>query len=214
MASWLPMFYFYGTYFDRGNEVYANPSTQPSGVPQPAGTAAHDSWSQAKGGFRIDTDGPSDDKFTLQGDYYNGSANDPTVPGVGVQSGENVLGRWTHTFSSDSGMSLQMYYDRTNYSTPEPEGGGSPPGFLTPAGILTDDLDTYDLNFQHNFSIGDRNRIIWGAGYRFTHDAVGNTPRRPDFTVDPEPESLQWFCAGRNRGAETCPFYPRDKSGA
>jgi iron complex outermembrane receptor protein len=67
-------------------------------------------------------------------------------------------------------MSLQLYYDRTNISAPELAVA------LSPAGILTDDLDTYDLNFQHNISAGDRNRVIWGLGYRFTHDAVGNSP--------------------------------------
>jgi len=157
----------YGSYFDEGNEVYSSGTLRG----KMTGSPADDSWSQGRGGFRIDTDGPSDDKFTLQGDYYNGSANEPLpMVGVQVESGENVLGRWSHTFPTDSDMSLQLYYDRTNLSEPEL-------GMIdAPAGFLSDDLDTYDLNFQHRFSIGDRNSIIWGLGYRFTHDAVGNSP--------------------------------------
>lgn len=153
----------YGTYFDRNNEVYAN------------GSPSNDAWSEGRGGFRIDTAGPSDDKFTLQGDYYNGAAGNPSIPGVDVQSGYNVVGRWSHTFSPDSDMSLQLYYDRTNQSQP------TAPFVLLgttfePGGTFTDSLDTYDLNFQHHFKVGDRNQITWGAGYRFTHDQNGNAP--------------------------------------
>src|SRR6185369_10655290 len=59
-----PNVYFrvYGTYFDRDNEVYPN------------GKAASDDWSEGRGGFRIDTAGTSADKFTFQGDYYNGAS--------------------------------------------------------------------------------------------------------------------------------------------
>jgi iron complex outermembrane receptor protein len=155
----------YGTYFDRNNEVFAD-----NGAP------ANDAWSQGKGGFRIDTAGASDDKFTLQGDYYNGATGNPSFPGlVDVESGENVLGRWTHTFSSDSDMSLQLYYDRTNLS--EPTAASIFVGHLfEPGGTFSDSLDTYDADFQHHISVGDRNQITWGAGYRFTHDQNDNAP--------------------------------------
>lgn len=150
----------YGTYFDRNNEVL------------PDGNPATDEWSEGRGGFRIDTGGPSEDKLTLQGDYYNGASGSTKVPDItNVESGENVLGRWTHTFSSDSDMSLQLYYDRTNFSEAEP-------GFsiFEAPGIFSDSLDTYDADFQHHFNVGDRNKITWGAGYRFTHDSVTPAP--------------------------------------
>ncbi|MDB4793599.1 TonB-dependent receptor [Methylacidiphilales bacterium] len=154
----------YGTYFDRNDEVFTD------------GAPATDAWSQGKGGFRIDTGGPSDDKFTLQGDYYNGTTGSVAIPGmVDVESGENVVGRWTHTFSPDSDMSLQLYYDRTNLS--QPEGPSIIKGIMfEPAGTFSDSLDTYDLDFQHHFQVGDRNQITWGAGYRFTHDQNDNAP--------------------------------------
>ena len=44
------------------------------------------------------------------------------------------------------------------------------PVTLAPSGILTDDLDTDDLEFQHHFHLGGRNKFIWGLGYRFTHE--------------------------------------------
>lgn len=154
----------YGTYFDRNGEVFAD------------GAPANDNWSEGRGGFRIDTGGPSDDKFTLQGDYYNGTAGSVSTPGMNnVESGGNVLGRWSHTFSPDSDMSLQMYYDRTNIS--QPENGVTVAGLVfEPGGTFSDSLDTYDLDFQHHFAVGDRNKITWGTGYRFTHDQNNNAP--------------------------------------
>jgi iron complex outermembrane recepter protein len=156
----------YGSYFDRGSEDL------------PSGRPASDSWQQERGGFLIDTGGLPDDKLTLQGDYYSGAENVTSLSqsttgqpvGAAYVSGGNVLGRWTHTLSADSDMSLQLYYDRTNFADPVP------PLLFAQAGTLTDELDTYDLNFQHDFQAGDRNRIVWGLGYRFTHDEVRNAP--------------------------------------
>lgn len=42
--------------------------------------------------------------------------------------------------------------------------------------IIGEDVDTYDMDFQHRFPLGERNAIIWGLGYRLMEDDVGNTP--------------------------------------
>jgi iron complex outermembrane receptor protein len=47
---------------------------------------------------------------------------------------------------------------------------------LAPAGTLQDDLDTFDLDFQYRFTIGARQTVTSGGGYRFTHDVVQNAP--------------------------------------
>ena len=44
------------------------------------------------------------------------------------------------------------------------------------AGLLQDDLTTYDVDFQHRFRIGAANGIVWGWGFRYTHDVVSNAP--------------------------------------
>jgi iron complex outermembrane receptor protein len=146
-------FRVYGKYFDRGNEVRAN------------GTDASDSWRMGQGGFRIDAEMAPQNNLTLQGDLYGSEVYLPTG-GQGKASGGNILGRWSHTFSDDSDMSLQLYYDRTHLRDPISNQFGT-------ANILLDDLDTYDLDFQHRFHLGNRNRFVWGLGYRFTHDVVG-----------------------------------------
>jgi iron complex outermembrane receptor protein len=156
-------FRVYGKYFNRGDEVFAN------------GSDAPDSSKMGQGGFRMDAEPSLQNTFTLQGDYYNGHEN-ITTGGNSGENGDNVLGRWSHTFSDDSDMSLQLYYDRTHLRDPIPADVTMTGITLAPAGTLIDDLDTYDLDFQHHFQIGRRNNIIWGLGYRFTHEVDQNAP--------------------------------------
>jgi iron complex outermembrane receptor protein len=152
----------YGKYFDRDNEVFGN------------GKDASDSWNMGRGGFRVDAEPSLQNKLTLQGDYYAGHENVPTGGRANV-SGGNLLGRWSHTFSEDSDTSVQMYYDRTHLVDPIP---ASVAGAITlaPAGLLTDNLDTFDLDFQHHFHLASWNNIVWGLGYRFTHEVDKNAP--------------------------------------
>ena len=150
-------FRVYGKYFDRGDEVFAN------------GKDASDSWRMGQGGFRIDDEASPQNTFTLQGDLYGSDVN-ITTGGEGKADGGNILGRWSHTISDESDMSLQLYYDRTHLVDPI-SNQFNPPGAAFD--ILTDDLDTYDLDFQHHFGLGERNHFAWGLGYRFTHDVVG-----------------------------------------
>lgn len=150
-------FRVYGKYFDRGNQVLAN------------GNKASDSWEMGRGGFRIDAQPSSLNTFSLQGDLYTGNERLSTG-GSATASGGNILGRWSHTFSDASDMALHFYYDRTHLNDPIPANA------FAPAGTLVDDLDTYDLDFQHRFHLGERNQLVWGFGYRFTHEVVKNAP--------------------------------------
>lgn len=153
----------YGKFANEGPEVYDD------------GTGAADSWNKGQGGFRIDEDGSSADKFTLQGDIYGG--NSYTNPGgestpnyQGINTGGNLLSRWIHTFSTDDDVSFQAYYDRTNLAVPfQPSGS-------VPQGSLFDDLDTLDFDFQDRFSLNEANHLVWGLGYRFTNDVVIDAP--------------------------------------
>ena len=147
----------YGKYFDRGAELTS------------AGSSADDSWHMGRAGFRMDAEPSGQNRLTLQGDFYSG-IEDFAAAGDGGLSGGNVLSRWTHTISADASMSLQFYYDHTHIEQPY---AASPPapfysGF--PAASLTDDLDTYDLDFQYHFTWGERQKLVWGLGYRATHE--------------------------------------------
>ncbi len=148
----------YAKYFDRDAGVLTD------------GSSASNAWSMWHTGFRIDAESVPQTTLTLQGDVYG---NDENLPGGqdNKLGGGNLLGRWTHTLDNDSVMSLQLYYDRTHLSQPVPASIFSPI-----AGRLTDGLDTYDLDFQHHLFLGERNQVVWGLGYRFTHDVTGNAP--------------------------------------
>ena len=54
-----------------------------------------------------------------------------------------------------------MYYDRTHRDIP---------------GTFAENLDTYDVDFQHRFLLGERENIVWGLGYRLIEDDGANTP--------------------------------------
>jgi iron complex outermembrane receptor protein len=148
----------YGKYFDRNSEVLPN------------GNSANDSWNMGQGGFRIDDVPLSPNTYTLQGDFNAGHEYVVSGGRANVADG-NLLGRWTHTFSDDSDIQLQSYFYRTHLVDPIPADAT-----LAPAGILIDDLDTFDLDFQHRLHLGTRNNFIWGMGYRRTHETDQNAP--------------------------------------
>jgi iron complex outermembrane recepter protein len=150
----------YGKYTDYGDEVTST------------GANAQDAWHMARGGFRMDAQPSAENAFTLQGDVYNGTEEDGAANGEAGMSGGNVLGRWTNTAPNGNTMSLQLYYDHTYLSQPFAASPAAPPyysGF--PTASLTDNLDTYDVDFQYNFGWGMRQKLTWGLGYRLTDEA-------------------------------------------
>lgn len=113
-----------------------------------------------QGGFRADWLPASGATATFQGNFYGGQMGQ-TAPGhVGVD-GQNLLGRWTRPLANQSEMSVQLYWDRTHRQIP---------------GSISEILNIYDFEFQHRLPLGERNRLIWGAGYRYMHDDVANAP--------------------------------------
>jgi iron complex outermembrane receptor protein len=149
----------YGKYTDYGDEVTST------------GANAEDAWHMARGGFRMDAQPSAENAYTLQGDVYNGTEGDGNSLAAEGRSGGNVLGRWTHTASDGSSMSLQLYYDHTYLSDPVAASPAVPPyysGF--PASALTDNLDAYDVEFQYHFRWGTRQTLTSGLGYRLTDE--------------------------------------------
>ncbi len=155
-------FRVYGKYSDNDDEVLAS------------GRRAGDGWHQEQGGFRIDSTASERDELSLHGDFY--AAHEGLDSGGAAQaSGGNLVGYWSRVFSEQSDLSLQTYIDRTHLVDPIAALtlNDIP---LAPAGPLRDDLTTYDVDFQHRFALGERHRLVWGAGYRYTHDVFRNAP--------------------------------------
>ncbi len=122
-----------------------------------SGASAGDRWHMNQGGFRVDWAPVPTDAFTLQGDFYAGELNGS--PSDTPLNGQNLLGRWTHTFDEESDLRVQLYVDRTWRDIP---------------GTIAEDLKTYDVDVQHRFPFGERQSIVWGAGYRVMQDRIRN----------------------------------------
>jgi len=128
-----------------------------------------DGWHGGRTGFRADWNRSDQTAVTLQGDIYTGESGTASTFSLLDQtytrydtaalSGGNLLGRWTQTVSNDASFSVQVYYDRT----------------VRDMQILSETRDTVDFDFQHTLRIGSRNNIIWGFGYRLTHDNISGS---------------------------------------
>ena len=137
----------------------------------PDGTSANDSWSMWRGGFRYDLEPDQQNLYTIQGDAYSGDLNQSvTVPTLSAPYsqvlqdkvnvvGANILSRWNHQFSESADLSFKAYYDHTRRDRV----------------VFAERRDTFDLDLQHHFQLGDRQDIILGVGYNVTSDKLNNT---------------------------------------
>ncbi len=133
---------------------------------------ALDSWYITQGGFRMDAMPDSKNSYTFQGDLYWGKEDDT---GSTFINGQNLVARWTHTFSERSGLVVQTYFDRTYRNTESTK--------------TTDILTTYDADIQHSLNLGNRNRFIWGIGFRIAQDNVSTNLD----IITPENKTLQLY---------------------
>lgn len=129
------------------------------GMSTQSGSDAVDDWSQAQGGFRLDSRMDENDSFSFQGDIYNGSTGLYPFSGVPIDGG-NIMGKWDHTFSDESNLWVQIYYDRTRRAV---------------SYQYEEVRDTYDIEMQHRFPLGDRHDIVWGFNFRSSSDDIQNT---------------------------------------
>ena len=160
-----------------------------------AGGPGNDDWQMGRGGFRGDWRLGAVSELTVQGDLFSGDAGQilrfPTLePPFGrlvkddtEVSGGNLLGRWQRSLGERGDLKLQLYGD----------------WFARTDSLGDWEYEIYDADFQHRFAWGVRQEIVWGAGYRFSRDDTGASPK---FRFDPDSDSrpaVQRFRAGRGR---------------
>jgi len=150
----------FGRYSNIGNSDSAN------------GAQAADARSMSHAGFRSDWDLSPRDTLTVQGDFLqaHGGRTETNIvslmpPLIGTfadpirdYSG-NILGRWTHTYSNGSDMSLQVYEDKSQVL----------------ASGARNSANVVNADFQHHLSIGSRNDVVWGLGYRSSANRFAGT---------------------------------------
>jgi iron complex outermembrane receptor protein len=139
---------FYGEGFSRGS------------TDSLSGADARDDWHLWQGGLRLDWAPKEDNTFIFKANAYDGRP-DPDGNAPVVARGGSASGRWSRTVSPRSDLQLQVYYDRTYRDF----GNG-----------FTEDLATYDADFQHRFQVGGRHVLIWGVGARIMDHATQNLP--------------------------------------
>jgi len=149
----------YFKYFNRDSQEFID------------GGDAADDWQVGRAGFRLDWEPDGPDAVTVQGDIYRGvvgttgrqfSLTAPFSRTVDTDDdifGANLLTRWTHDFEDGSDMALQIYYDLVSGDE---------------LGIQLRE-QTFDIDFQHHFRVGDRNDVIWGLGYRMVSAAFDDS---------------------------------------
>ncbi len=124
------------------------------------GEDAFDGTDVPQVGFYINWDKDNKNRLSFHGDYYDGTRGLNKWREDENVAGGNVVLRWEHSISDTSDFSLQFYYDRTERHS----------------SIIGEDRNTYDLDMQHNFTLGG-NDIIWGMAYRYTGDETDEGSR-------------------------------------
>jgi len=128
------------------------------------GDNSGDDWSNFQGGFRLDSKLTAKDTVTIQGDSYHTDENQTiTSPDFmsknesAENAGWNILTRLNHEISNTANYSLQFYYD--HYQRDE-------------LGDVIAKMrsDILDIEFNNHFALSDRQKIIWGLGYRYMQD--------------------------------------------
>jgi iron complex outermembrane recepter protein len=137
----------YGTGFKLGNTIDTN------------GRTTNDQWPMIQGGFRIDWNTSKDDQLMLQTNIYNGKPDPNAVDTPVATNGDNIIVRWNHKTSEKSDFQLQAYYDRTYRDF----GSG-----------LSEDLKTYDIEWQNKYRIGEHHTLTYGTDLRSMDDSVTN----------------------------------------
>lgn len=126
------------------------------------GLPGHDALGLAHLGGRLDLHRGPKDEATVQGDFYDGIIEqrnrtvslDPPYEAVvdhdGHMRGGNLMGSWQHTISTTSDFRLKSYLDLSS----------------RPGTLISQNLTTFDVDFQHRLALGARHDFMWGGGYR------------------------------------------------
>ena len=103
----------------------------------------------------------------MQGDFYAGNFDQLNMGNIDMD-GENVLGRWTHDFTTESSFMLQAYWDRTYRLIPT---------------LFEEERNTADLELQYSLRYGEH-YVVVGGNYRASHDNIDNVAPSLAFIPD------------------------------
>src|SRR5258705_2830500 len=132
------------------------------GAEHHADGATFDDWWTTQAGFRADVTRHAGHTFTVQRDISKGSHGQRVnvasftppsqVPLDGYLDalGVNVLARWQREFTSERGVRLQAYFDRTSWTAPH----------------FDERRNTIDVDFLQHATLAGRHAVTAGGGAR------------------------------------------------
>jgi iron complex outermembrane receptor protein len=129
-------------------------------------------WRREQAGFRADWS-HAGTALTASGDVYQGWLRQAGTPEIRI-AGANLLGRVERQLDNAGSLRLDVILDHTERNQPN---------------AFDEHLDTLDLQLQHGLRLGERQHLIWGAGYRYAWDTVVNAPA---FGFLPGDMNLHW----------------------
>ena len=132
-------------------------------LPKENGAAARDGWRISQAGLRFDG-GPAAQRYTLQGDLYDGDSDQPGSAGRRTLRGANLLARVTRALDGGAAVQAQLYVDHVERHQPLSFG---------------ERLDTVDLDLQHRFAPLPGHLLVWGGGLRQSRDRIDNLAVTP-----------------------------------
>ena len=159
-----------------------------------AGGGSHDGWTNASVGLRLDWKANDRDVVTVDaGGVRSDAARRDLRPMLAapfvlanfedeVSKATHVLARWSHTRDAESDWSLQIYWDSFTRIFENLE--------------VHQRWDTYDVDFQHRLALGERNRLIWGLGYRAVESTLSNSGLDNGFILSYVPSDSRQQLAG------------------
>ncbi len=137
------------------------------------GDGAGDDWRLNGGGFRVDWTPSDRDSVVVDGDLRDGKLGQnfsfPIVTPPYADStvaytktfNNSLRTRWEHQQAVNSQLSVQASYQSMNLNDL----------------LYIFDSESFDLDFQHHFSVNDQQDLVWGLGYRRHQDQFRDTSR-------------------------------------
>jgi iron complex outermembrane receptor protein len=132
-------------------------------------------------GLRADLVPATGHALRVSGDAYDGGREDlfeaPQRAGDVTTSGGNVGLRWDWAAAPGSDLSVQAYYDHSERFIPNI--------------VFSETRDMGELSVQHHWALSARQRLVYGASYRESHDVTGQPPLV--FIFVPAAETLHYY---------------------
>jgi iron complex outermembrane receptor protein len=142
-------------------------------VDSEAGADTRTGFRRRQAGFRADWD-REHAGLTLAGDAYDGALEQAGTRDIRVAGG-NLSGTVDAKLADGSQLRAQLILDHTERDQPL---------------AFDDRLNTIDLEVQHNLRMGERQRIAWGGGYRYSVDHISANGN--GFAFLPAELSMHW----------------------